>query len=478
MAINIYDFASNIIAQIEKVISCTVDEKLSGVKTLSFETILTSALETISDTDSYMVEFENDLFDVSKTVKSLKSGMYMISFTCEHVSYRLSDYPIKHFASSGTISEILDLLLSGTPFTKDDVEPTQALNFAISESTTKRSVVMKLAIDNGYDIHFNRFKVSIINHRGSIIPKDIIDKNVLSISKTTDKFKGTNSYALSLYSPDEVEIGDEVNLKFSKLGIDTVVRVMGMKRQPYSSKSVTLEVGSYEVSIEDQTTEIISDAVNKNQNYYGVKISNLKGLEIIREDEKAKVIMNADEFRMQAKDGGVLKDKLYFDPVTGTYKFVGTVSIMGGSIDIGGHFKVDPNGNAYLTGDSTIYGGKYYAGAPGDNSGFSQMTPGGFEVFNAQTDLKLRFGYTTQGEDFPFVQLGSGSGSSTDYGLIKKFSDGLWIGNSDPADESGTFTPKAGYNGIFFKFSDNTAYIVRDTVLKNIYTGAAIAKFG
>ena len=105
------------------------------------------------------------------------------------------------------------------------------------------------------------------------------------------------------------------------------------------------------------------------------------------------------------------------------------------------------------------------------------MTARGFEVFNAQTDLKLRFGYTTQGEDFPFIQLGSGSGISTDYGLIKKFSDGLWIGNSEPADESGTFSPKVGFNGIFFKFSDNTAYIVRDTVQKNIYTGAAIAKF-
>lgn len=44
-------------------------------------------------------------------------------------------------------------------------------------------------------------------------------------------------------------------------------------------------------------------------------------------------------------------------------------------------------------------------------------------------------------------------------GLIKKFSDGLWIGNSDPADASGEFKAKAGYNGMFFKFADNTAYI-------------------
>ena len=181
---------------------------------------------------------------------------------------------------------------------------------------------------------------------------------------------------------------------------------------------------------------------------------------------------------MQAADeDGNLKDRLYFDPQTGEYKFVGTVSIDGGDINIGGNFKVDQYGNAYLAGDATIYGGRYYAGTPLSMDGFSQMTPTGFEVFNSQNDIKLRLGYTTNGEDFPFVQLGSGSGASTDYGLIKKFSDGLWIGNSEPADDSGNFKAQNGYNGIFFKFEDNMAYVVKDTTMKNIYTGAAIARF-
>ena len=50
--------------------------------------------------------------------------------------------------------------------------------------------------------------------------------------------------------------------------------------------------------------------------------------------------------------------------------------------------------------------------------------------------------------------------------LLKSSQMVYGLATSEPADESGTFTPKAGYNGIFFKFSDNTAYIVRDTVLK------------
>ena len=164
--------------------------------------------------------------------------------------------------------------------------------------------------------------------------------------------------------------------------------------------------------------------------------------------------------------------------MTSNYKFVGNVTIDGGKIDIGGNFKVDEYGNVYMSGDSTIYGGRYYAGTPESIDGYSEMTSRGFDVFNSSGELKLRFGYTTSGEDYPFIQLGSGSGKDADYGLVKKFTDGLWIGNSDPANESGEFRAKQGYNGIFFKFSDNTAYIVRNTTQKNIYTGASIAKFG
>ena len=189
--------------------------------------------------------------------------------------------------------------------------------------------------------------------------------------------------------------------------------------------------------------------------------------------------MNADEFRMQGLDAsGNLEDKLYFDPQSGGYKFKGSIEVKDGSININDKFVVDENGNAYLSGDSTIYGGKYYAGLPGSDEGYSQMTANGYDVYNSGGELKLKLGYTTEDEDYPFLQLGSGSGTSKDFGLVKKFSDGLWIGNSIPADDQGTFTPSAGYNGIFFKFEDNTAYVVKDTNMKNIYTGSAIAKFG
>ena len=117
-------------------------------------------------------------------------------------------------------------------------------------------------------------------------------------------------------------------------------------------------------------------------------------------------------------------------------------------------------------GESTIYGGKYYAGSVDESDGFSQMTSSGFEVFNSTNDIKLRLGYTTEGEDFPLFNLVWYRSLLT---LTCKFTDGLWIGNSEPADESGNFTPMIGYNGIFLDLAI-TPPCSKDTEMKNIYT--------
>lgn len=78
------------------------------------------------------------------------------------------------------------------------------------------------------------------------------------------------------------------------------------------------------------------------------------------------------------------------------------------------------------------------------------------------------------------MELGSGAGSGTygTKGLVKKFADGLWIGNSAPRDGSGVFSAQAGYNGIFFSFVDEQAYVVNGANMMNIYTGDAVARFG
>ena len=469
------------IATVTSVLSCSAQEKLSTVKTLSFETMLEGTMERINDADAYIAEFENDFYDVTKVKKALQGGLYKISLDCEHVSYRLSNSNnrITEVTATGTPREILTVLLAGTEFHVGDVESNEPATFSVTSETTRRAAILGYAASMGFDVVFADYFVHLYLHRGSTRTKELVDRNVVSVSKTVDKADGTRAYACTIRNPSGISLGDEVHFAFSKLGIDENVRVVGMTRQPFTSKDVALEVDNYAPTIESQFARIETSMVAKGKNYYGVKISAEDGLAISRADGTARIKMNADEFAMQAEDSeGNMQNRIFFDPISGDYKFIGNVNINGGEINIGNNFRVDQQGNAYLAGDATIYGGKYYAGSPEDMEGFSQMTADGFVVYNGQTDVKLRFGYTSNGEDFPYVQLGSGSGASTDYGLIKKFSDGLWIGNSDPADASGTFKAKVGYNGMFFKFEDNTAYIVHDAQMRNIYTGAAIAKFG
>lgn len=77
--------------------------------------------------------------------------------------------------------------------------------------------------------------------------------------------------------------------------------------------------------------------------------------------------------------------------------------------------------------------------------------------------------------EYPYILMGNAGSSQV--GLIKKFWNGFWVGNSAPKDEYGTFTGVAGASGIFINTTNGKTYVVDGTNMQDIYTGAAIAKF-
>ncbi|MGP3787148.1 hypothetical protein [Paenibacillus sp. 1A_MP2] len=109
-----------------------------------------------------------------------------------------------------------------------------------------------------------------------------------------------------------------------------------------------------------QVNKLNKDAIKEGKAYYGATITRTEGLIIEREDHKSKVILNSDKLSFQA-DG---QDKLYFDPVAGKYKFIGTLEasdgvfsgtvsggrIVGGSIQIGNSFSVNESGHMVAVG--------------------------------------------------------------------------------------------------------------------------------
>ncbi|MFC5468407.1 polymer-forming cytoskeletal protein [Cohnella suwonensis] len=81
-----------------------------------------------------------------------------------------------------------------------------------------------------------------------------------------------------------------------------------------------------EGSLTQQVNKINRDAVWQGKSYFGVTVTRTDGLIVEREDHASKAIFNSDKISMQA--GGV--DKIYFDPVSGKYKFNGTLEASDG----------------------------------------------------------------------------------------------------------------------------------------------------
>ena len=77
--------------------------------------------------------------------------------------------------------------------------------------------------------------------------------------------------------------------------------------------------------------------------------------------------------------------------------------------------------------------------------------------------------------DYPYILMGNLD--SGDVGLMKKFRNGMWYGNSVPKDATGDFSGMHGASGIFINTVENKAYVVAGSEMQNIYTGEAIARF-
>lgn len=132
-----------------------------------------------------------------------------------------------------------------------------------------------------------------------------------------------------------------------------------------------------------------------------------------------------------------------------------------------------------MFGNAKIYGGKYYAmDEDGNVSSYTSMDKNGFIVYAKSGQEVIRLGFPEGDSSYPYIKLRSLYSDEEAGAIVKKFSNGLWVGNDAPENAFGTFFAQEEYNGIFISTEDGKTYVVNGTDMQNIYTGESIARFG
>lgn len=310
-----------------------------------------------------VVEIGNQIFDIAYIDTSHNIAVEY-DVKCEHVFHRL-DEELFNFASTGTPTQILATLLTGTDFTVGTIEFTNPVVFAVNRNASKMNIIISLANSLGAEIGFDGFSINFFQTLGEDNGYEIrIKKNLQGINKVIDK-RGTNKAiykisAVNIFKSDEMvlrglgsletlSLGDKVQIIDETINVNESLYIIEIERDVIKEAKLNIVLGDSFDYLADKISFIENQAIKQSDVIYGVKVNNSVGIEIERYDQLARTKLNADEFRMQTGDGlGNYTDALYFDPINAEYLFVG--KIIGGSIKIGTGFEVDENGVLTATG--------------------------------------------------------------------------------------------------------------------------------
>ena len=495
----IKDESNNIVAKVDMVLASDMNDRLQGEKTLQFTAILGNGLEKMKEEKKYTVAFEDDYYDVVSFKKTLSGSLCFMEISCEHVSYRLNEKKFDIFSCTGTAEQILMALLAGTDFSVDAEEFQKEITYSSQQSATIRAILFDFAGNNGYEVCFDGFKVRLAAHRGKTEDTKILQQNVLEISKTINVSEESAAYFLKLNPKIPVGVGDEIHLLFNRLGIDDHVRVLGIKRQPFISEYLTLEVGAYVPDLESESVRIITDMMTQNTAYYGTKISAENGLEVNREDGNARVVFNAD--KMAFYQGN--EEILYFDPVEKKWKMSASMEVYvsdGAGKDTtlsvfadGLSTKIQDAEDHYIeiketvdgitvktqSGETLIDGGMIVTDnmqlhrliAKGSPNSYVEMLTNGlnFVLGNSNT---IGIGYASAKLPLPYIIFGEGASPQSDQsGMIKFYDGGLWLGDS--ADRHSE-TIQSG-TGLFVDVPNDKIYIYTNGVRAEVSNQTNVA---
>lgn len=388
-------------AILKEVINLNKFEEINGEKTLTFSAILDEKTSTYIN-ENAVIELDDDYFDIAYFKKNQnEDGTLTIDVEAEHISYRLNipEYDMEYFTATGTPASVLSAILSGTGFTVGKIEYSGNVTYSIQEKKSRRQMLMEFIAHLGGEVDFDKFTISILQHRGSTEPKLLTKgKNIKVVSKIFNKRdRDKNGNPLIAYTcepimlPDEpLLLGDEVLLIQKDLGIQEQLRIVRIGYNPYNPIEADIELANFISGLEDDIYRIETSTVTKEKVYNGCKIGPKEGFVCIKGDNKAKATMNATEgFKLEIGDGS-----------GNVWSAVFRVIIEGSQalLEIDGRQKVTSDGNIIFEAFRDMRGGlvKVYdssgklCASLGVEDGASNNTGGTLFLFNGGSSTSKR----------------------------------------------------------------------------------------
>jgi hypothetical protein len=336
-------------AVLKNIINPNRFEEINGENALTFSAILDEKTSTHIN-ENAVVELNNDYFDIAYFKKNQnEGGILTIDVETEHISYRLNDpeYDMEYFASTGSPATVLSAIISGTGFTVGTIEFAENATYSIQEKKSRRMMLMEFAALVGGEVSFDKFEISILEHRGSTEPKMLAKgKNIKIVSKIFNKRERNAegnlliSYTCSpIMLPDiPLSLGDEVLLIQKDLGIKEQLRIVRIGYNPYNPIDADIELANFVSGLEDDIYRIKTSTIAKEKVYNGCRIGPDDGFVATRSDKLARNRMNATEGNvLEIGDGTGNYTPVFFvavDPDTGTAKlFLAGDAVFQGELD-------------------------------------------------------------------------------------------------------------------------------------------------
>lgn len=375
--IELYNSQREKLAIIE-VLEANEKRVLNGEYSLSFSA-LESELKSEYFLPGNMIKADNQYFDIRRIEQEHNRQGIIYQIDCEHVNYRLIDQKYQTYAKIGTPAEILTDVLSGTEFKVGVVDFQDVITISAQKEINKKELIYQLAnlLNGEIDYTENGFVINIRDEIGKNQGFQArLGRNLLGIRKTIDnrgglktyyeielaELKNSNEYKENdLADLEKIEIGDTIQIIDEMMNLNIENRVISIEKNPIAGATIKIEIANKIELITDKINQIETTMVQQERLYNNVSISEKYGFRAERSDKRARTTMAGDNIAMEIGDGtGSYTKAMYFDVLTGKYKFIGDIqasgNITGGTINIGnGTFKVDSGG--HVTANSITIGG-------------------------------------------------------------------------------------------------------------------------